>query len=74
MKNQERSRFIWQKGVLGFGLTVAFLVTLVEAIFQIRSGLNWFTFLLDLVLNLVFFGLIGGYLWGYIMWERFGHR
>ena len=68
-RDAEQRRYVWRVGVLGFGLTTAALTTLwdgYKAMTQPRA--TAVGFVIDAVGNVVFFGLLGGYLWGRVMW------
>lgn len=70
----ERSEFVWRIGVLRFGLGLAALSIAEDLFSTVKSTeRSWGDFTLDLLLNLLFFGLLGGYLFGRLMWY-FGAR
>jgi len=58
-----RTKFIWLRGVLGWGVTTAVLSSLIMTVFQ-----GFPTFLFRLGIAMILFP-IGGYFWGIWVWE-----
>lgn len=74
-QDQARRRFVWRYGVFGFGAGMAALSTAHDAWLLVSSpGGHWLTPVLQAILNVLFFGLAGGYVWGRVMWALFSAR
>jgi hypothetical protein len=65
----DRERFIWRRGVAGYGVATAVVVTCIETILE-QGDTSHGDMVLNLIINIILFGLIGGYIGGAIVWKR----
>jgi len=67
MKNTDKKRFIWKRGVLFFGVPTSIITCILTEL--LNSGTIVFNdhFVFKLIFYLVFMGLGAGLSWGYAM-------
>ena len=66
-RKKGRSHFIWVRGVLCFGLTMAIVMTLFHS-FRYDEGNRLIDGLVDLMVYLMVFPIVG-YIWGSLVWK-----
>jgi hypothetical protein len=65
--NASKQKFVWQFGVLGFGLTFGLYMAIYQQVTDI-AGMSPLARTLAFVLMMFGVGPITGWLWGQIMW------
>ncbi len=65
--NANKQKFVWQLGVLGFGLTFGLFMAIYQQLTDLAE-LPLFARVIAFLLMLLVVGPITGWIWGQIMW------